>query len=110
MYFGYVSLVSYPFVSFGFWVVLIATVGFTLVYPVGSSRGRRAAEQWIRACVVLLVVGGVADVTWAVLSGQWSAFMATFGSGPLVEMAMLGTLVVGSMWFMAVRYTQGLEK
>jgi hypothetical protein len=32
-----------------------------------------------------------------------------YGSGPLLEMGVLALLFVGSMWFMALRYTQGLD-
>lgn len=110
MYFGYLSLQSFTFLAAGFWVVMVSGIGLILVYAVGTYRGRRAARLWTNACVWLLVVGLAADVAFAVVSKQWQGFMLTYGAGPLVEMGVLALLFVGSMWFMAVRYTQGLEK
>jgi hypothetical protein len=110
VYFGYLSLQSFTFLSAGFFVVMVAGLGLTLVYPVGAYRGKRAAELWVKSCVAILVVGLAADVAFAVASRQWEAFLLTYGLGSLLEMGILGLLFVGSMWFMAVRYTQGLSK
>ena len=110
MYFGYLSLQSFTFLAAGFLVVMAAGVGLILVYAVGAYRGRRAAELWVKACVAILVVGLAADIVFAVVSRQWEAFLATYGFGSLLEMGMLGLLFVGSMWFMALRYTQSLKK
>ena len=109
MYFGYLSLQSFAFLAAGFWVVLTVGVGLILVYAVGTYRGKRAAQLWTQACVAVLVVGIAADVAFAMVSGQWEAFLLTYGSGTLLEMGLLGLLFVGSMWFMALRYTQGLK-
>lgn len=109
MDFGLVSLATYGFLAAGFWVVMTVGVGLCLVYVVGHARGKRAAEAWVRLCIVTLVVGGLGTLTWAVLSGQWQRFMLTFGFGPLGEMLMLAALFLGTMWFMALRYTQGLK-
>lgn len=46
---------------------------------------------------------------WVVVSGQWRAFMLQFGFSPLAEMMMLAALLVGTMWWMAVRYSAGLK-
>jgi uncharacterized membrane protein YhfC len=46
---------------------------------------------------------------WAVVSGQWRAFMIQFGFSPLAEMMLLAALFIGSMWWMAVRYAAGLK-
>ena len=83
MYFGYLSLQSFTFLAAGFWVVMVAGIGFVLVYAVGTYRGRRAARLWTNACVGLLVVGLVADVVFAVVTKQWQAFMLMYGAGPL---------------------------
>ena len=104
------SLQSFTFLAAAFWVVMVSGVGLILVYAVGTYRGKRAAQLWTNACVALLFIGLAADVVFAVLSGQWTSFMNVYGSGPLFEMAILGFLFVGSMWFMALRYTQDLEK
>jgi hypothetical protein len=110
VYFGYLSLQSFTFLNAGFWVVMISGIGLALVYVVGTYRGKRAAQLWIGACVAILAIGLVADIAFAVMTGQWEAFMLAFGFGTLLEMGVLGLLFVGSMWFMALRYTQGLEK
>lgn len=109
MYFGFLPLSGYPFLIVGFWIVAIVGFALFLVYPVGSMRGRRAAQVWTDAFAGSLLVASVANVVWAVFSGQWRSFMLQFGFGPLGEMAMLSTLFIGIMWFMAIRYTQGLS-
>lgn len=109
MYFGYAPLASYGFIGAGFWVVVAVGFGLGLVYVVGSARGRRAAQLWTNACMLLLAAGGIADIAWAVLSGQWRPFMLQFGFSPLAEMMMLAALLIGTMWWMAVRYSAGLK-
>ena len=109
MYFGYLSLQSFTFLVAAFWVVMVAGVGLILVYAVGTYRGKRAAQLWTNACVAVLVVGIAADVVFAMVSGQWEAFLLAYGSGTLFEMGLFGLLFVGSMWFMALRYTQSLK-
>ena len=109
MQFGFVSMATFNFLVVGFWVVMIVGLGLCLVYVVGSGRSKRAAELWVRLCMITLAVGGAATVGWALASGQWQRFMLTYGFGPLGEMFMLAALFLGSMWFMALRYTQGLK-
>jgi threonine/homoserine/homoserine lactone efflux protein len=110
VYFGYLSLQSFTFLAAGFFVVMTSGIGLILVYAVGASRGRRAAELWVNACVAILVVGLIADIVFAVATRQWEAFLLAYGLGSLLEMGVLGLLFVGSMWFMALRYTQSLKK
>jgi hypothetical protein len=110
VYFGYLSLQSFTFLAAGFFVVMTAGVGLILVYMVGAYRGRKAAELWVNACIAILVVGLIADIVFAVVSRQWEAFLLAYGLGTLLEMGLLGLLFVGSMWFMALRYTQSLKK
>jgi hypothetical protein len=107
---GAVALQAFTFLAAGFWVVMVSGLALLLVYAVGATLGRRAARAWVNACVALLVVGIGADVAYAVVSGEWEAFLLAYGFGPLLEMGVLGLLFVGSMWFMALRYTQGLER
>jgi hypothetical protein len=110
MYFGYLTLSSYTFLAIGFSVVMVVGVALGLVYLVGAKWGRRAAELWIRAWIAVLAVGAVADIAFAIASKQWAGLMLQYGPGPLSEMLVLAALFIGSMWFMALRYTQGLKK
>ena len=110
MYFGYLSLQSYTFLGFGLGLVMAVGLGLILVYAVGSSRGKKAARTWVTGCIALLVVGTVADVVFAVLTRQWESFLLSYGIGALLEMSTMAVLFLGSMWFMAIRYTQGLEE
>jgi hypothetical protein len=110
MYFGYLTLSSYTFLAIGFCIVMAVGTALGLVYFVGASRGRRAAELWVRAWLAVLAVGAIADIGFAVASRQWAGFLMQYGLGPLFEMLTLAALFLGSMWFMALRYTQGLEK
>jgi drug/metabolite transporter (DMT)-like permease len=109
MYFGNAGLAHYTFLAIGFWVVLVSGIAFTLVYAVGSTRGKRAARLWTGLCVAIAVLGGIGDVVWAMAVGEWRPFMANFGAETLLEMGMLALLFLGSMWFMAIRYTGGLK-
>ena len=109
MYFGYEGMAHYTFLSVGFWVVMVVAVAFLLVYFVGSVRGKRAARMWTDICVVLAVLGSGVDILWALQSGEGRSFVAIYGFGPLGEMAVLALLLLATMWFMAIRYTEGLK-
>ena len=109
MYFGLLPLSAYPFLLVGFWITMVIAFALGLVYLVGSKRGKRAARVWTTVCVGAFLAAGAANVAWAVFSGQWRSFMLRIGSGPFTEMVMLAVLFVGVMWFMALRYTQGLK-
>jgi hypothetical protein len=106
---GYAGLTRYSFLSAGFWVVMVAAFAFTLVFAVGLTRGKRAARLWVSLCVALVVLGGIAVMLWAVTTGEWRSFMLSYGAGPLFEMAMLAFLLLGILWFLAIRYTGGLK-
>jgi hypothetical protein len=109
MYSGNAGLSQYSFLGVGFWVVMVSGFAFALVYAVGPTRGKRAAQLWIRFCVALAVLGGAIDIAWAVFTGEWRSFMANYGAEPLVEMAVLAVLLLGIMWFLGIRYTEGLK-
>ena len=106
---GASALSHYVFLGVGFWVVMVSGIAFTLVYAVGKMRGKRAAVLWTNLCVAMVVVGGIGDIAWAIAVGEWRSFMANIGPEPLIEMAVLALLFLGSMWFMAIRYTGGLK-
>jgi len=106
---GAAPLSAYTFLAAGFWVVLIVAVGLGLVYAVGSTRGKRAAKMWVDLCLAALGVGLLIDGAWALISGQWARFMHAYGFSTLAEMLVLAFLLLFSMWFMAIRYTQGLK-
>jgi hypothetical protein len=109
VYFGYAGLARYTFLAVGFWVVMVGGIAFALVFAVGPTRGKRAARMWTDLCVLLTVLGAASDVAWAIASGEWRSFVANYGWGPLIEMAVLAVLFLGTMWFMAIRYTEGLK-
>ena len=94
----------------GFWVVMAVGIALALVYAVGAKKGKRAAQMWTDVCVAALALGAVGVIAWALASGQLRSFLVQFGYGPLFEMLVLAALFIGSMWFMAVRYTQGLKE
>lgn len=106
MYSGLVRLPLYPFIGWGFVLVMAVGVGLALVYAVGALGGRRAAAMYTGALVALLAAGAAADLIWGATSGQLAGVVRDMGVGPLAEMVVLGALFIGSMWFMAVRYAQ----
>jgi hypothetical protein len=107
---GYSTLSRYGFLGAGFWVVMVTGIGLALVYAVGHFKGKRAAQQWVNSCMLVAAVGGIADIAWAVISGQWRSFMLQFGFSPIAEMLILAALFIGTMWFMATRYIAGIEE
>ena len=109
MYFGNAGMAQYTFLAVGFWVVMVSGFAFALVLAVGPTRGKRSARMWVNLCVAIAVLGAAADVVWAMATGEWRSFIANYGSGPLIEMVMLAVLFLGTMWFMAIRYTGGLK-
>jgi len=106
---GGALLSDFTFLGAGFWIVMVTAFAFVLVFAVGATRGKRAAHLWTNACVAGLIIGMAADIAWAVFSGEGRHFLDVFGAGPLVEMTVLAALLLGSMWFMAIRYTDGLK-
>jgi hypothetical protein len=106
---GYAQLSRFSFIGAGFWIVMVVGAAFVLVYAVGASRGKRAARVWTDACVAGLLIGAAVDIAWAVFSGEGRRFLEAFGVGPLLEMSVLAALFLGTMWFMAIRYTDGLK-
>ena len=109
MYFGNAGLARFAFIGVGFWVVMVSAFAFLLVFGVGSTRGKRAAKLWVDMCVALTLLGAGGDVLWAWLSGEWRSYLVAYGTGPLFEMFLLAVLFLGTMWFMAIRYTDGLK-
>ena len=105
----YAGLSRFTFLSVGFWVVMVVGIAFALVFAVGPTRGKNAARLWVRLCVGLAVIGGAADVAWTIMTGEWAAFINAFGYEPIIEMVVLAVLLLGTMWFMAIRYTDGLK-
>ncbi len=110
MYFGYLSFQSFTFLAAGFWVVMVSGIGLILVYAVGTYRGRAsgpALDQRLR-----VVAGGRTRRRRRLRGGDQAVagVHARVRGRTLVEMGVLALLFVGSMWFMALRYTQGLEK
>ena len=109
MTFDYAGLSRFTFLSVGFWVVMVVGIAFALVFAVGPTRGKKAARLWVELCAGLAVIGGVADVVWAMMTGEWTAFVRLYGYTPIIEMVLLAVLLLGIMWFLAIRYTDGLK-
>ena len=104
MYFGYHAMWTYTFVPAAF--VLVMTVGIALafVFAVGGARGKQSAARYAKAWAIVLVVGTIVDLAYAVVTGQWSAFLAAYGWAPVLEMSLLAAMFIGAMWMMAASY------
>ncbi len=104
MYFGYQAMWTYTFVPIAF--VLVMTVGIALafVFAVGGARGKPSAARYAKAWAVVLLVGTIADLAYAVATGQWSSFLAAYGWAPIVEMSLLAAMFIGAMWTMSASY------
>lgn len=107
MYYGYELMWTLTFVPVGFAIVMAASIAYCLVYAVGAARGGTAAARYLRACSMALVAASVGDVVYAAASGDGATFLAWYGVWPLLEMAVLGIMCVGSLWFMAMAYVRG---
>jgi hypothetical protein len=104
VYFGYAQMWVLTSVPVGFAIVMATFVALCLVYAVGASKGKHAAERYLVWVGRLFVVAAAADLVVATASGQLTAFVTAFGWAPLVEMSALALMCVGSMWFMGTRY------
>jgi hypothetical protein len=107
--FGYAGFSRFTFLGSGFWIVLVSALAFVLVFAVGSRRGKQAARAWTNTCVTLSLGGFALDLLYAAGTGELRRFLSYYGWGPLVEMAILALLFLGTLWFMAIRYTGGLK-
>lgn len=107
MYYGYELMWTLTFVPIGFVVVMASSMAYCIVYAVGASRGAEAASNYLTACNRAFVGASVATVVYAIASRQATTFFAWYGVGPLIEMAVLGAMCVGSLWFMASAYVRG---
>lgn len=110
MYYGYDLMWTLTFVPVGFLIVMVASIAYCLVYVVGATRGGAAAARYLKACTISLLLASVADVVYALASGDAQTFLAWYGVWPLLEMAVLGVMCVGSLWFMAVAYVRGKSR
>ena len=104
MYFGYAQIWRFTFVPLGFVIVMATFVALCAVYLVGASTNARTAARYLTWTLRLFGVAIVADVVFAIASGQLGVFVASFGISPLFEMVVLAFLCVGSMGFMASKY------
>jgi hypothetical protein len=104
VYFGYTEMWRLAFLPIGFVIVMAASIAFGLVYVVGASKGRAAALRYTSVVAAAFLAASVADLLWAGLSGQLAMFLDRYGWTPLIEMAVLALMCVGSLWFMAVSY------
>lgn len=104
MYFGYAQMWLLTFVPAGFVIVMVGFVAFSLIYAVGATRGKKAAQRYLQVWTWLFLGLLAADIAYAITSGQMSSFLALYGVTPLIEMGMLAFMCVFGMWFMAVSY------
>jgi hypothetical protein len=88
---------------------MVASIAFALVYAVGPTRGKLAARMWTDSCLVLAAIGSAVDLLWALESGEGRSFVALYGAEPLAGLVALALLLMGTMWWMAIRYTDGLK-
>jgi len=104
VYFGYEAMWTFTFVPIAFVLVMVVGIALAFVYAVGAARGKQAAARYAQAWSIVFIVGFVADMTYAVISGQWAAFISAYGWAPVVEMGLLAAMFLGSMWMMAASY------
>jgi hypothetical protein len=109
VYLGFGDLSRFTFLSVGFWVVMVVALAFSMVFAVGPVRGKRAARLWTDSCLALGLFGGVVDLIWVLESSEWRPFVTEYGFGPLMGMAVLAVVLLGTMWLLAIRYTDGLK-
>ena len=104
MYFGYAQIWRFTFIPIGFAIVMGSLVALCLVYAVGASRGKRAADRYLKRAVFLTTVALALDLGYAIVSGQLALFLTTLDWAPLVEMTALALMCLAPMWFMGSRY------
>ena len=95
---------TYTFVPIAFVLVMLVGIALGFVYAVGAARGKRAAARYAQVWTIVLIVGALADLVYAVITGQWAAFISAYGWTPVFEMALLAAMFIGAMWMMAASY------
>jgi hypothetical protein len=107
---GLGDLSRYTFLTVGLWVVVVGVIAFSLVYAVGPARGKSAARMWADSSLGLALVGAVVDAIWALESNEVFRFVGVHGIGPILAMMASFALLFGILWYMAIRYTDGLKR
>lgn len=110
MYFGYSEIWRFTFVPVGFAITMVTFIALCLVYAYGAKRDRRAVARYVNAVSLGFVAASIVDVGLGVATGQFGRFLNAFGWAPLMEMVVLAVMCVGSMWFMAVAYTNSKDR
>jgi len=110
VYFGYESMWTFTFVPAGFVLVMGVSIALGLIYAVGASKGAKASEKYLRACTLVLVVGVLADIAYALATGQLEQFAQAYGIVPLLEMTVLAGMCLGAMLLMASSYVRSKQE
>ncbi len=107
MYFGYAQMWRFEFVPLGCAFVLLVGTALALVYVVGSTRGKAAAQRYLRFWTWAGVIGTLGLIGWAAVTGDLQRFLVAYGPGTLFELAVLAAMFLIAMWIMAVSYLAG---
>lgn len=95
----YLTLARYLFVKLGFIWFNVAALSYIAVYITGPLKGGKTAQKLHRAITAIFILGDVALLILALVSGQWALFMREFGFSTLAELLMFG---FGWVVFMAM--------
>jgi len=107
MYFGLDQLPMFPFVG---WTTVAVIAGCSLsmfVFALGGL-GKRRAGRYFFGCLIATAVAVAGLWLWAIVSGQFVAFLHSIGLEALLELAVLLFITLFPFEFMALRYVDGL--
>jgi hypothetical protein len=110
MHWGLGGLSLFPFVQFGSIAVMIGVAGMAGVFLLGRVLSPRGAITYVNVWLLSLAVVLSVNVVWAVTTEQWARFGTMIGWSVMVEMGVLATMFVSTVWFMAVSYATSLKK
>lgn len=107
MYFGFESMSEFSFLTIGFIVVSVGSMGYVVAFILGATRSGRAALKFTHLWTGVFLVALLVTVVFAIIDQQWALFFKVYGIGPMLEMGVLAFGWGIIMWFMALQYSIG---
>lgn len=101
-----VSLSQYLFVQVGFVWFNVMALAFIGTFILGYAKGGSAAKRFHRRTTISFIAGCVVIVIYALVSGEWSAFMKNAGLGTLLELLTFGFGWVLLMLYLSYSYVR----
>lgn len=101
-----VSLSQYLFVQVGFVWFNVMALAYVGTFILGYAKGGVASKRFHRATTISFVAGCVVIGVYALVSGEWGAFIKNVGLGTLIELLAFGFGWVLLMLYLSYSYVR----